>query len=121
MIVLKSLEADLFVVIECGYVEASSIFWVVDKVNLVYPSTHQLILDLLCTVGASPVEAVVDRGGPATGTYNCSLVIAMPQGTRTIPCRVSDAVALSVLSKFAVNVTRTLLGTKRGRKDGHHP
>lgn len=94
VVILKEVDGDRYLPIWIGPWEASAIAMRLQGVSPERPLTHDLFVSVLAELGAS-VRAVhiVDL---AAETFHARILLEMPDGTREVDARPSDAIALAV-------------------------
>ena len=110
LIVLRSTQSPSFFVFPTGFVEACSIRYIGRKTSSPNPLTHDLIVKIIDAVGGSLHETVLYGYDKNVRTYLCQLVIGTAGGIVKVRCRVSDAVAIALVSNIPVNVNTAFLG-----------
>jgi bifunctional DNase/RNase len=94
VVILKEVGGDRYLPIWIGPWEANAIAMRLQGVSPERPLTHDLFVSVLAEVGAS-VRAVhiVDL---AAETFHARILLEVPDGTREVDARPSDAIALAV-------------------------
>jgi len=117
-LVLKGISGEFVFLVPTGNIEASWIWLIAAKARYSSPPTHEMIVNIIQTLGANPLEAVVYGYIEDTNAYKCHLVLRTHDGIVTVDCRVSDAVAVSLVADVPLRVSVALLGkTRRGACD----
>ena len=112
MLVLRSKTDELFFVVPTGYVEACWVVQIARKTRYPATPTHELIANIVRALGASVLGASVYAYDANSGAFKCSLSITAPNGPVQVDCRISDAVAISLVSDFPIMIAKSFLGRK---------
>ena len=110
-LILQSTSGDGFLVVNTGYIEACSVYNIVKYPPSPFPVTHELILNIAEALGGTLLESLTDEFDEATSSYRCRLAIGGNSGVVSVRCRISDAVALSLLSKIPLKIDQAFLNS----------
>ncbi|MDZ7762634.1 MAG: bifunctional nuclease family protein [Desulfovermiculus sp.] len=118
LLILKDQEDKQVLPIWIGAMEAMSISISLNKVSISRPLTHDLMLQILTTLGAS-IERVqiVDL---REGTYYAEMHIVHQDRTFLVDSRPSDAIALAVRADAPVYAAQSLLDRVAKQFDQDH-
>jgi hypothetical protein len=118
LLILKDLEDKQVLPIWIGAMEAMAISISLNKVSISRPLTHDLMLQMLQTLGASieRVEIVDLR----EGTYYAEMHLVHGDQTFLVDSRPSDAIALAVRANAPVYAAQTLLDRVGKQLDQDH-
>ncbi len=118
LLILKDLEDKQILPIWIGAMEAMAISISLNKVSISRPLTHDLMLQLLQTLGASIVRVeIVDL---REGTYYAEMHMAYADQTFLVDSRPSDAIALAVRANAPVFAAQSLLDRVGKHLDQDH-
>lgn len=92
--------------VETGYIELSLVYYSLDR-TLPTPTTHNLLLSLARRMSLTVHRVVIDDFIAASRTFAAKMVLT---GDKVIQfeCRVSDGVALAMISGCGIYVARTV-------------
>lgn len=115
LLVLKSIRQNLFLVVSTGYNEAWNLANIVLRRFPSLPSTHQLMGRIVSLLDSSVQKATVAKYDRVENCFRCRLSLKSGQVNHEVDCRITDAMALSELLGFPVEVNSSLL-VSRGRE-----
>jgi hypothetical protein len=118
LLILKDLEDKQVLPIWIGAMEAMAISISLNKVSISRPLTHDLMLQMLQTLGASidRVEIVDLR----EGTYYAEMHLGHKDQTFLVDSRPSDAIALAVRANAPLFAAKSLLDRVGRQLDHDH-
>ena len=119
VLVLKDMDEVLALPIWIGAMEAMAISLVLNDVSLPRPMTHDLLLNVVRTMGGSVARVEVVR--LEGGTYYAEIVVAMGGEERRVDARPSDAVALALRAACPIMVARDILDEVGGEAAESRP
>lgn len=86
-----------------GFAEGTAIAYAAELIETPRPLTHELVINALGSFG---IEVVTLRiTGLVGGNFLGEIVLSGTDGQRTIPCRVSDGIALCLRQRPPVPIT----------------
>ena len=107
---MKGVTSGLTLFLPAAYEDAAWVQYYAKKTPSVTVPTHQLIVNVVREFGGSVVSAVIHDYRYQADQYQCDLIVATPNGERSINCRVCDAMAVSLLLEFPVRIDTAFLG-----------
>jgi bifunctional DNase/RNase len=110
VVVLKSQTSGSIFVVQTGYIEAALIQAYAKKLACSHRTTFELILDIIQELDASVIGVVVQGYDKRGDTYQCYIGIESGGRVLRFSCRISDAVALSLVANVPVQVNTAFLG-----------
>jgi bifunctional DNase/RNase len=111
IVLLKDLEEKETVPIWIGFFEASAIGTQLEKVQLSRPMTHDLMKNLLDTLGVSVTK--VEVNDLRENTFYAIIHLDMGKTHFTIDARPSDAIALALRTKASIYVHEEVIAKSR--------
>ena len=107
ILILKDMEEKRVLPIWIGAMEAMSISISLNKIEMARPLTHDLMINILNTIGAKITKvAVVEL---KEGTYYAELYIEQGEEVYVIDSRPSDAIALAIRCNAPIFANEELL------------
>ncbi|CCH47456.1 bifunctional nuclease family protein [Pseudodesulfovibrio piezophilus] len=106
ILVLKD-ESGRALPIWIGAMEAMAISTAINEVPFPRPMTHDLLVNTISSLGGSVTR--VEVTDIENGTFFAELVVAMPDETRRIDSRPSDAIAVAVRAECPIFVGEAVL------------
>ena len=104
VIVLKEKDGDRQIPIVIGFMEASSIKIKISGVDMPRPMTHDLLGQIIETLGGQVEKVVVDK--LVNNTFHAKLELKTKEGQiKIIDARPSDSIALAVRLKAPIYVS----------------
>lgn len=104
VIVLKEKDGDRQVPIVIGFMEASSIKIKISGVDMPRPMTHDLLGQIIETLGGRVEKVVIDK--LVNNTFHAKLELRTKEGDiKSIDARPSDSIALAVRLKAPIFVS----------------
>lgn len=94
IVLLREAEGERYLPIWIGSVEAQAIAFALQGMTTPRPLTHDLMRDLLTTLGAEVRRVTI--ADLRDGTFYADLLLATDTGEATVSARPSDAIALAV-------------------------
>jgi len=89
--------------IPVGFAEGTAIAYAAELIETPRPLTHELMINMLGAFGLDVVTLrITDL---VAGNYLGEIVVSGPEGQRTLPCRVSDGIALCLRQRPPVPIT----------------
>jgi bifunctional DNase/RNase len=110
-LVMKGSQSGFAFVSPIGYPEASWIWHLALKTPHAGVATHELIKSIVESLKGSLREAIVHDFDREADAYSCHLTIESDRGDVNVRCRVSDAVAISLVAQMPVKIDTAFLGT----------
>ncbi len=107
VVVLKELETNLFLLIWIGPTEAEAIAVKMQGMTVPRPLTHDLLVDLVKTVGGSFEHILVND--LQNETFYAKVVIRVGDQTHEIDSRPSDAMAVAVRAEVPIYVADAVM------------
>ena len=102
VVILRAVEGEETLPIQIGLSEAAAIAAALEKVEFPRPMTHDLLMNVLETLGARLVRVeIVDL---REGTFYGLLHLKKARGQVTVDVRPSDAIALALRAKASIFV-----------------
>ena len=96
-----------------GFIEASSIANLAKGLRYPRPQTHALLVSAVGALGGSVTEAVVSGYDNDNNVFECCMFLRIAKSDISIPCRVSDAVGISLTSGAPIRVNSAFLTEER--------
>ncbi len=89
--------------IPVGLAEGTAIAYAAELIETPRPLTHELMIDILEAFGVEVVTLrIVDF---VSGNFRGEIVLSGPEGQKSLPCRVSDGIALCLRQRPPVPIT----------------
>ncbi len=107
VVVLKELETDLFLLIWIGPTEAEAIAVKMQGMSVPRPLTHDLLVDLVKSVGGTFEHILVND--LQNETFYAKVVIRVGDRTHEIDSRPSDAMAVAVRAEVPIFVADAVM------------
>ena len=108
VIVLKEKDGDRQIPIVIGFMEASSIKIKISGVDVPRPMTHDLLIQVIETLGARLEKVIIDQ--LVNNTFHAKVELKTREGeSKLIDARPSDSIALAVRLKTPIFVTDEVL------------
>lgn len=107
VVLLKIEDEDRFIPIWVGLLEASAILVVIEGAEVPRPMTHDLLCNLLATVGAEVTR--VEVTDLRDGTYFAELTVLTGEASTVIDARPSDALAVALRTDSEIWVNERVL------------
>lgn len=117
-VVLKGIKSQCVFLSFIGYVECCQLYNLAKRVSCSMPQIHHLLLDVICRLDAFPKEAVIDAYDRTAQAFRCVLAIAVKSVEIRVPCRVSDAICLSIAADFPIKIHEAFLGKEQRQSFG---
>jgi bifunctional DNase/RNase len=108
-VVLKSTRSQTALVFPTGYSEAASIWGYAERIPHSTTATHELLTQIVHELGAEFQEGVLFNYRSDQRAYECVLKIARDGARSAIPCRISDLVALSLVTPLPISIDTSFL------------
>ena len=109
-VVLRGCNNQSVFVIPTGYVEASWIRFISRQTPYPSPPTHAFILSIIRALDGVPIEVVVHGYNMITNVYECYLAVRKGENVIKVGCRVTDALAISLVAAIPLKVNTAFLG-----------
>ena len=104
LVMLQELDSPHRIIsIPVGFAEGTAIAYAAGQIETPRPLTHELIINIFETFGLNIVTLRITE--IVAGNYLGEIVLSGPDGQRSIPCRVSDGVALCLRQRPPVPIT----------------
>ena len=110
VLVLLNESGELVFVVPTGYVEACGIRYAAMRTSCASPLTHELLIDMIDALGGTFLEGVLHGYDKLANVFTCYLTVRTGNRIIKVKCRISDAVAVSVVADKALKVNTAFLG-----------
>ena len=107
VIVLKQKDGKLLLPVIIGLPEVTAIKLKLSGVTVPRPMTHDLLLNTICSFGASLKHVLIDR--LENDTFYAKLVLAQDGRELTIDARPSDGIALALRAEAPIYADKKVL------------
>jgi bifunctional DNase/RNase len=106
-LVLKPKETGKYLPVWIGPCEADAIAVILQDVHLARPITHDFLVDVIKTLGATVKSVIIDR--LEDNAFYAKVSLVTDKGGIDMDCRPSDAVAVAVRAKAPIFVDNEVL------------